>query len=132
MWSTGLSPRSSPRRPPTTSPSSPPIACRRIVARSPTLGRHSPPSTRACRNGPPEPGSALRSGGSANGDQVHDEDERLVRSDRPASTPPAAGEHGRDRDPSTAADPHSRHPLVPAGDDLALAQTELEGAATVP
>ena len=44
----------------------------------------------------------------------------------------AVCEHRRDRDPPTAADPHSGDTLIPASDDLALTQTELESAATVP
>jgi hypothetical protein len=57
---------------------------------------------------------------SANADQVHDEDEGLVRSDHPAGAALAVGEHRRDRDPPTTANPHSGHTLIPAGDDLAL------------
>src|SRR5579872_5158225 len=67
---------------------------------------------------------------SANTDQVHDEDERLVGSDRPAGPALAVSEHRRDRDPPATADPHPGHTLIPPGDHLALTQTKLEGAAT--
>src|SRR6185312_16381866 len=70
--------------------------------------------------------------GSANADQVYDEHERLVWSDRPPGAALAVREHRRDRDPPATADPHSGHTLIPASDDLALTQTELEGAATIP
>src|ERR1700744_2935724 len=73
-----------------------------------------------------------RSAASANADQVHDEHEGLVGSDRPTGAALAVREHRRDRDPPAAADPHPGHALIPTGDDLALTQAELEGAATVP
>jgi hypothetical protein len=69
---------------------------------------------------------------SANTDQVHDEHERLVGADRPAGPALTVSEHRRDRDPPTTADPHPGHTLIPPGDHLALTQTKLEGAATVP
>lgn len=95
---------------------------------SPTLPVPRPPA-----DGRSAPGrSSPRSTASANTDQVDDEDEGLVGSDRPASAALAVPEHRWDRDPPTTADPHSGHTLIPASDDLAPTQTELEGAATVP
>src|SRR4051812_41463756 len=65
-------------------------------------------------------------------DEVDDEDERLVRGDRrrPALAP--VGEVGRDGQHPPAPHAHPGHALVPARDDHALAEVELEGLARVP
>src|SRR4051812_34444059 len=65
-------------------------------------------------------------------DEIHDEDQRLIGADDAAGAALAVGEHRRDRDPPPAADLHARDALVPARDDLALAETELERAPAVP
>src|ERR1700712_3728558 len=69
---------------------------------------------------------------SAHAEQVHDEDQRLVRTDHAAGAALAVGHRRRDRDLAPAADLHALDALVPALDDLALAEPELEGVATVP
>ncbi len=71
-------------------------------------------------------------GPSAHGDQVDDEDERLVGTDHAPRAPLSVGEHRRDGDPPPAPDLHPHDPLVPARDHLTLAEAEVEGAATVP
>src|SRR5579859_1553783 len=70
--------------------------------------------------------------GSVHRDQVDDEDERLVGTDDAAGTAFAICQHRRDRDPASSADVHAGHALVPAGDDLPLAELELERVAAVP
>src|SRR3954451_13986938 len=69
---------------------------------------------------------------SAHADEVHDEHERLVGPDDAARAALAVGELRRDRDPPPAADAHPGDAVVPALDDLALAEAELEGVAAVP
>src|SRR5580765_7568792 len=54
------------------------------------------------------------------------EHERGVRRDDAARPGCAVTHLGRDRELALAADSHALHPLVPAGDDLAGAETELE------
>src|SRR5512133_478644 len=68
----------------------------------------------------------------AHAHEVHDEDERLVGADDAAGAALAVGQVRRDRDAPPAADLHAGHALVPSGDDLALAELELEGVAAVP
>src|SRR3954451_24216744 len=115
-------------------PVSPPAACRsasltgwtsRNVAPSAATVAPTPTtrSTRRCDT----PQGAL-----ADAEQVDDEDQRLVGADRAARAALAVGEVRRDRDPAPAADLHARDPLVPARDDLALAEAELERVAAVP
>ena len=50
----------------------------------------------------------------------------------PAPRLPYARIGRRNRDPASSADLHSGHALVPAGDDLTLAEAELERVAAVP
>src|SRR5262245_20520251 len=69
---------------------------------------------------------------SAHADEIHHEHERLARPDHAAGAALAVGEVGRDRDAPAPADLHPRHAAVPAGDDLALAELELERVAAVP
>ncbi len=71
-------------------------------------------------------------GGSAHADEVDDEDERLVGADDAARAALAVGEVGRDRDAAAPTDFHAGHSLVPARDDLPLAEAELEGVAAIP
>src|SRR3954468_20662278 len=85
------------------------------------------PARRAC--GARRPRSARRS---AHTDEVHDEHQRLVGADDSAGTALAIGQLRRERDLAPAAPPHPRHALVPAGDDLALAELELERVPAVP
>ena len=59
--------------------------------------------------------------------QVDVEDERRVRRDRRRLALRAVREVGRDRQPPPAADLHPDQALVPALDDLALAERQLEG-----
>src|SRR6185436_16947629 len=68
----------------------------------------------------------------AHADEIHDEDERLVRPDHPARAALAVGEVGRDGDAPAPADAHAGDALVPAGDHLALAEPELERRAAIP
>src|SRR4051794_23168636 len=69
---------------------------------------------------------------SAHADEVHDEHERLVGPDDAARSALAVGELRRDRDPPPAADAHPDDAVVPALDDLALAEAELERVAAIP
>src|SRR3954451_5280589 len=69
---------------------------------------------------------------SAHADEVHDEHERLVGPDDAARAALAVGELRRDRDPPPAADAHPGDAVVPALDDLALAETELERVGAIP
>src|SRR5579871_2419543 len=69
---------------------------------------------------------------SAQADQVDDEHKGLVGADDPAGAALAVAEHRRDRDPAPTADLHPRHALVPPGDDLPLAEPELERGAAIP
>src|SRR5204863_5083744 len=55
-----------------------------------------------------------------------------VRRDHAACAARAVGHRGRDRELSAPADLHPLDAGVPAGDDLALAELELEGLAAVP
>jgi MFS family permease len=81
---------------------------------------------------PPEATAATPVGELADREQVDDEDERLVRRDHAARSPSAVGHGGRDRQLAPAADLHALHARVPAGDDLALPELELEGLSAVP
>jgi cellobiose phosphorylase len=56
----------------------------------------------------------------------------LARADHVAGAAPAVGEVRRDRDAPAPADLHPRHAVVPAADDLAPAEPELERVAAVP
>src|SRR4029077_215324 len=81
--------------------------------------------------------SATRSGapmGSALLDllEVDDEDERLVRGDVGRRALGPVAEVGRDRQLAAPADAHAGDALVPALDDLALAQWERERLAAGP
>src|SRR4051812_15581949 len=67
-----------------------------------------------------------------NPDEIDNKHERLIRPDHPAGSALPVAQVRRDRDLAPAADLHPGHALVPAGDHLALAQAELEGAAAVP
>src|SRR5437868_5929655 len=69
--------------------------------------------------------------GSADAEEVDHEDERLAGLDG-ARAAVAVAEVRRDDQLATAADLHARDTLVPAPDDAAGAQRELEGLATVP
>src|ERR1700710_591646 len=77
-------------------------------------------------------GTLRRRDGSAHADEIDDEDQGLVGTDDAARAALAVGEHGRDGDAPAAAHAHPGHALVPARDDLALAEAELERAAAVP
>src|SRR5688500_17134783 len=70
--------------------------------------------------------------GSAHLEQVDDEDQGLVRADHRRRAPAAVGQGRRDGELTATAHLHAGHALVPSGDDLALAQLEGEGLATVP
>src|SRR4051794_36599482 len=70
--------------------------------------------------------------GSADAEEVDDEDQRLPRLDHPAGAALAVGLVRRDGQPPAAADPHPRDPLVPPLDDHADAQSELQRVAAVP
>ena len=65
-------------------------------------------------------------GGSADPEQVDDEDQRLAGLDDAAGAAVAVAEVGRDHELPATADLHALHALVPAGDDLADAEPELE------
>src|SRR3954454_3729197 len=69
---------------------------------------------------------------SADSDEVDHEDQRLVGTDHAARPALAVGEVRRDRDAAAAADLHPRDALVPARDDLSLAEAELERVASIP
>src|SRR6266404_1201180 len=77
-------------------------------------------------------GCAATSRRSADGEQVDDEHERLVRLDHPAGSACAVRERGRDRQPAAAAGLHPLDAGVPARDDLALAELELERLPAIP
>src|SRR3954451_8846985 len=64
--------------------------------------------------------------------EVDDEDERLVGPDARAGALRAVGEAGRDDQLAPAADLHALDALVPALDDLTLAERERERLAAVP
>src|SRR6185437_10246218 len=85
----------------------------------------------AASSGRPGMPRSLRAG-SVDADEIDDEDERLVGADHPAGAALAVGQHRRDRDPPPAADPHPLDALIPALDDLAPAELELEGAPAIP
>src|SRR4051812_22997391 len=95
----------------------------RAAGRPPRRGGRGPPRRRLRRG---------LGGRLAHAHEVHDEDERLVGTDDAAGAALAVGQVRRDRDAPPAADLHPGHALVPAGDDLALAELELEGVAAVP
>src|SRR3954469_2720617 len=63
---------------------------------------------------------------SVDGEQVHDEHERLVRLDHATRAARAVRHRRRDRQLTAAADLHALHSGVPARDHLALAELELE------
>src|SRR5205085_3545120 len=67
-----------------------------------------------------------RRGVLANPHQVDDEDEGLVGADGATCTPGAVAQLGWDGEPAAAADLHAGHALVPAADDHARAEAELE------
>src|SRR4051794_24316702 len=64
--------------------------------------------------------------------EVHHEDERLVRADRAARALRAVAEVRRDHQQPAAADLHPGDALVPALDDLPLAERERERLAAAP
>src|SRR3954452_6345254 len=68
----------------------------------------------------------LSGGGATYAGQVDHEHERRVGRDGGWLALGAVGELGRDDQLAPAADPHSLHALVPAGDHLAAAELELE------
>src|SRR5690606_29192674 len=70
--------------------------------------------------------------GSADAEEVHHEDEGLVRGDDPAGPLRSVAEVRRDRDAAPAAQPHACDALVPPVDDLPGSEAEPEGVATVP
>src|SRR6478735_3013285 len=74
---------------------------------------------------------ALSSRRSAHVDEVHDEDERLARSDRTTRAAVAVREVRRDDQLTTSADLHADDALVPARDDPAGPEREVEGVAAV-
>ena len=76
-------------------------------------------------------GSACRSRSSADVDEVDDEDQRLAGCDGAASAAVAVGEVRRDDELASAADLHAGDALVPAGDDLADAESEGQRFAAV-
>src|SRR4051812_40956367 len=65
-------------------------------------------------------------------DQVDHEHERLVGPDDAARATRAVRHRRRDRDPAPPAHLHPGDALVPAPDDLPLAQPELERVAAIP
>ena len=65
-------------------------------------------------------------------DEVDDEDERLARLDRAAGAAVAVGQVRGDGEPAAAADLHADDALVPAADDLADAEAEVQRRAAVP
>src|SRR3954454_2859926 len=73
----------------------------------------------------------MTSRGSADGEEVDDEDERLTRLDGAAGAPVAVAQVGRDDELAAAADLHALHALVPAGDDLADTEAERQRLAPV-
>src|SRR5262245_59019520 len=64
-------------------------------------------------------------------EELHLEQQRRVRRDHPAGAARAVAEVGRDQQRALAADLHAGHALVPALDDLALAEAERERAAAI-
>src|SRR6476661_6816162 len=64
--------------------------------------------------------------------EVDDEDERLPRGDRGTGATLAVGEVGGDRQLAATTDLHALDALVPAGDDHADAEAEVERVAPVP
>src|SRR4051794_25813521 len=112
-----------------------PLAACPMASRSGCTTRHSAASSATPTAAPTtctqRRGSTL-SPLSPHAEQVHDEDQRLIGADDAAGAALAVGEVGRDRDPAPAAHAHAGDALVPAGDDLALAEPELEGVAAVP
>src|SRR6478735_151387 len=70
-----------------------------------------------------------RVAGSADVDEVHDEDERLAGSDRTTRAAVAVREVRRDDELAAAADLHADDALVPAGDDATGAEGEVERVA---
>jgi len=75
---------------------------------------------------------ALYRGGSADVEQVDDEDERLARLDDAAGAAVAVAQVRRDGQLPAAADAHPGHAPVPAGDDLPPAQPEAERVVAAP
>src|SRR5690606_14523672 len=71
-------------------------------------------------------------GASVDAEEVHDEDQGLARLDARAGAGVAVAEVRRDDELAAAADLHAGHALVPARDDAAGAERELEGGAAVP
>jgi protein-disulfide isomerase len=63
---------------------------------------------------------------------VYDVDTLTRATDGAAGATLAVGQHRWDRDAPTTADLHARHALIPAGDHVALTQTELERVTAVP
>src|SRR4051812_47585679 len=64
-------------------------------------------------------------------DEVDDEDERLVRGDRPGPAG-AVAELGRDDEGAPTALAHAGHAVIPALDDAARAEREVERRAAIP
>src|SRR4051794_10826058 len=101
------------------------------IAKTPSLNAsvrlvaHWLPTATGSRRRAPSPASA-------DGEQVHHEHERLVGLDHAAGATGAVRHRRRDRQLAAAADLHALDARVPALDDLALAEPELEGLAAVP
>src|SRR3954452_6142534 len=70
--------------------------------------------------------------GSPHPDEVHHEDQRGARLDDPARAAVAVGLVRRDGEPAPAAHPHAGDALVPALDDHADTQPELQRVAAIP
>src|SRR3954462_3963882 len=70
--------------------------------------------------------------GLAGVDEVDDEDQRLPRPDGAARAAVAVAEPRRDDDAPASADLHALDPLVPPGDHLTGAESEVQGLAAVP
>src|SRR5690606_13121960 len=70
--------------------------------------------------------------GSADAEEVHDEDEGLAGLDAAAGAGVAVSQVRRDDELAAAAHLHARDALVPAGDDAPAAQRELERLVAVP
>jgi hypothetical protein len=63
--------------------------------------------------------------------QFHFEDQRGIRRDHAAGTARAVAKVWRDGELARAADLHALHAFVPAGNDLAAAEREVEGVVTI-